>query len=383
MDRPRALYVHVPFCARVCPYCSFNVTSRFDAGSTDRFLDAVERELAGLGPPGPIPLQTLYLGGGTPTVLDPTRLERLLAILGRRADPETLIEWTVETNPDSMTAEKASALEEAGVTRVSIGAQSLQPRFLAKLGRTHAPDDVRRCLDLLRKAGIGQINVDLMYGLPGQSLEDWMRDVESALDLDPDHLSLYELTFDAGTPFTKQKVRGRIVQAEDSLAVGMFHAARERLSRSGIEWYEISNFAKPGCESEHNRTYWRNDPYFGVGPGAFGCVDGERTTNANDVSEWCRMVETTGAGVAVREPLSARDTFVETLAAGLRTREGVDLRALRERTGIDVLESHRSVLEGLGKRGLAEWTAERLRLLLPGVLLLDSVLLDFVEPSRT
>jgi oxygen-independent coproporphyrinogen-3 oxidase len=382
MKRPSALYAHVPFCARVCPYCSFNVTARFDEAVTDRFLAAIRTEIAALDPPGPLSLQTLYLGGGTPTVFDAGRLERLLGILRERLDPKALREWTVETNPDAMDSEKARLLREAGVTRVSIGAQSMQEPFLAKLGRTHSPDDVRRCVETLRKEGIGQINLDLMYALPEQSLEDWVSDVESVLALEPEHLSLYELTFDAGTPFTRQKTRGRIAQAEDSLAVTMFHAARERLSRAGIEWYEISNFALEGCESAHNRTYWRNEPYYGVGPGAFGCTGLARTTNAMDVAEWCGLVESRGSGIAEREELSARDTFVETLASGLRTRDGVDLRELERRTGIDVLESHATVLEGLRDRGLAEWTKGRLRLLLPGVLLLDAILLDFVEPSR-
>lgn len=382
MDLPRALYVHVPFCARICPYCSFNVTARRDSASIDRFLDAIQLELAGLGPQGLLPLETLYLGGGTPTVLDAARLERLIEVLRSRVDSAGIREWTVETNPDSLDPTKARLLKQAGVTRVSIGAQSMQERFLSRLGRTHRSADVTRAVDVLRTAGIAQINVDLIYGLPEQTLADWVRDIESVLSLDPDHLSLYELTFDPGTPFTRQKLRGRIVQAEDSVAVSMFHAARERLSKAGIEWYEISNFSKPGCESDHNRVYWRNEPYFGIGPGAFGCTDGDRTTNAANVSEWCGLVESRGTGVVEREHLSAHDTFVETLAAGLRTREGVDLAELRRRTRIDVLESHRALLGGLRERGLAEWTPDRLRLLLPGVLLLDTVLLDFLEPSR-
>jgi oxygen-independent coproporphyrinogen-3 oxidase len=158
----------------------------------------------------------------------------------------------------------------------------------------------------------------------------------------------------------------------------MFSAARERLSAAGIEWYEISNFATPGHESEHNRTYWRNEPYWGVGPGAFGCVDETRTTNACDVAEWQRLVGSTGSGVLEREPLSAHDTFVETLAAGLRTREGVNLDVLRRRTGLDVMQTHRAFLESLRARGLADWSAERLWLTLPGVLVLDSILLEFL-----
>jgi oxygen-independent coproporphyrinogen-3 oxidase len=382
MTSPTALYVHVPFCSQVCPYCAFNVTSRYDDGLLDRFLRAIGRELSGLASARPLKLKSLYLGGGTPTALDARRLDLLLGLMKDRTDPGSIAEWTVEANPDALTSEHARVLKNEGVTRVSLGAQSFQKRFLHALGRTHGPDDVRESIRTLRSAGLANLNVDLMYGLPSQTLDAWVQDVEAAIGLGVEHVSLYELTFEEGTPFARGLDRGRIPRADDSLAVAMFRAARERLSDAGIEWYEISNFAKPGFESEHNRNYWRNDPYFGVGPGAFGCVDDVRTTNVRDVAAWCRQVETTGTGIEEREPLGARDTFVETLAAGLRTRDGVDLAALRTRTGMDVLETHRDVLEKLKAGGLAAWTSDRLRLTLEGVLLLDSILLDFVEPAR-
>jgi oxygen-independent coproporphyrinogen-3 oxidase len=379
MGSPSALYLHVPFCGRVCPYCAFNVTSRFDAAGLDCFIDAATAELSALDEGRPLGLKTIYVGGGTPTELDPDRLGSLLSAVRERCDPAGIVEWTVEANPDTLDEQKASTMKAAGVTRVSLGAQSLQPRFLKRLGRTHTPEDVRASVETLLEAGFDRVNVDLIYAQPEQGLDDWRRDLDAVLELGISHLSLYELTFEPTTPFGRGHARGSIAKADDSLAVAMFSAAKERLSESGLEWYEISNFAVPGHESEHNRVYWRNEPYFGVGPGAFGCVGGVRTMNACDVLEWQRLVLTTGSGVVERDLLGPRETFVETLAAGLRTREGVDLEALRNRTGLDVTRTHEREIAALQARGLAEIGANRFRLTLAGVLVLDSILLDFVN----
>ena len=206
-----------------------------------------------------------------------------------------------------------------------------------------------------------------------------MNDLDDVLDLGVSHLSLYELTFEAGTPFGRGSARGSIARADDGLALEMFSLARERLASRGLEWYEISNFAVPGHESEHNRIYWRNEPYYGVGPGAFACVGGERTMNAREVAEWSRRVDSTGSGVEERDVLTPRDTFVETLACGLRTREGVDLASLRRRIGLDFDDRERRRIAELSASGLAEIDEDRLRLTLAGVVVLDSILLDFVR----
>jgi oxygen-independent coproporphyrinogen III oxidase len=379
MGSASALYLHVPFCSRICPYCAFNVTSRFDPAVLDRFIEASTDELSALDLGRPLRLKTIYVGGGTPTELDPDRLGRLLRAISSRCDPAAVVEWTVEANPDGLSPEKASVLKASGVSRVSLGAQSLQERLLKRLGRTHTAGDVRTAVATLREAGFERINVDLIYAQPEQTLEAWVRDLDAVLELGITHLSLYELTFEPTTPFGRGHARGAIPRADDALAVAMFSTARERLAEAGLEWYEVSNFAVPGHESEHNRVYWRNEPYFGVGPGAFGCLDDVRTMNASDVLEWERLVASTGSGVFEREALTSANTFVETLASGLRTREGVDLEVLRRRTGFDVTRTHAAAIASLRERGLAEVTPDRLRLTLAGVLVLDSILLDFLD----
>lgn len=378
MGAPDALYLHVPFCGRICPYCAFNVTSRFDSAGLDRFIDTAAAELLALDGGRQLTLRTIYVGGGTPTELDAGRLRRLLEVVRNRCNPQAIVEWTVEANPDTLDEDRASAMKSTGVSRVSLGAQSMQERFLKRLGRTHTAGDVETGVGILRKAGFDRINVDLIYAQPEQTLSDWERDLDAVLNLGISHLSLYELTYEQSTPFGRGQARGAIARADEELTVAMFTLAREKLAGRGIEWYEVSNFAIPGHESEHNRTYWRNEPYFGVGPGAFGCVDGVRTTNACDVLEWQKLVETTGSGVVERDVLSPSDTFVETLAAGLRTREGVDIGVLESRTGFDVTQTHAREIGALRSRGLAEISGGRFRLTLPGVLVLDSILPDFL-----
>jgi oxygen-independent coproporphyrinogen-3 oxidase len=380
MSRPTALYVHVPFCSRICPYCAFTVTSRYDGELIRKYIDAIGAEIRSLGT-RPLLLETVYVGGGTPSVLPDDALGRLLGTIGDACDRSRILEWTVEVNPESIDPRKARTLREAGVTRVSVGAQSMQPRFLARLGRTHEPEDVRNAVRILRDAGLANVNVDLIYGQPEQSVEQWVQDVDEVLELSVPHLSLYELTYESGTPFGRGHERGAMKRADDSVAVAMFTAALERLSRTGIEWYEVSNFARPGFESLHNQVYWRNEPYWGVGPGAFGCDRSSRTTNAADVSEWMRRVEASGRGIVEDEPLGPGETFVETLATGLRTRSGVDLARLIERTGIDPRVTHGRHIEELCGSGLAELTPERLVLTLRGVLVLDSILLGFLDRS--
>jgi oxygen-independent coproporphyrinogen-3 oxidase len=379
MDAPKSLYVHVPFCDRICPYCAFTVTDERGPSSMERFLAGIDRELATVAPAGTAALDTIYVGGGTPTALDEPRLSRLLRSLAAKARGGRVLEWTVEANPGTVDDRKAAAMTAAGVTRLSLGAQSMDDRLLRRLGRTHAAVDVRTAVAVARRAGFADLNVDLIYGQPGQTLERWLCDVDAVIDLAPTHVSLYELTFEPGTPFGLGRARGTIPRAPESLVLDMFHGARVRLAEAGLAWYEVSNFAAPGRESLHNQVYWRNEPYFGIGPGAFACTGLVRTTNAAALDAWATLVETTGQGVAERDLLSARDTFVECLAAGLRTRAGVDLDVLQARTGFDLLDTHLRQVDDLVARALAELDGRRLRLTLEGVLILDAILPVFLD----
>lgn len=373
MDAPRCLYVHVPFCERKCPYCAFNSYAGSRRNEADAYLDALLIELASLG--RFLELDTIYVGGGTPTALEPAAFGRLLQ--GLQAVAGRPLEWTVEANPGTVTEDHLAALVSAGVNRISMGVQSMDPEGLRRMGRIHTADDVRQTVEALRAHGITNVNLDLIYGQPGQDVDAFIADVEAVLELEPDHLSLYALQYEDGTAFTRERDAGRLEEAAEELVIAQFHAARERLARAGFEQYEVSNFARPGRRSLHNLNYWRNLPYFGIGAGAWGCVDGYRLLNESDPRTYTRRVLDEGAAYVSKETLGPKETYVETLASGLRTTEGVDLAALRERTGLDASVLHGEHLDMIFSNGLATMDEGRLVLTVDGLCVLDELLLPF------
>ncbi|MEE2711215.1 MAG: radical SAM family heme chaperone HemW [Planctomycetota bacterium] len=372
MDTPRCLYVHVPYCERKCPYCAFNSYAGSHRDEAEAYLDALLAELGALGPA--LQLETIYVGGGTPTALAPSALARLLDSLRRVASPR---EWTVEANPGTVTAEHIRALVAAGVNRISMGVQSMAPDGLKRMGRIHTADDVRDTVRALRESGIRNINLDLIYGQPDQDVEAFVSDVEAVLDLQPDHLSLYALQYEEGTAFTKARDAGRLQEASEDTVLAQFHAAQTRLVAAGFSQYEVSNFARPGRRSLHNLNYWRNLPYYGIGAGAWGCVDGHRVLNESEPRTYARRVLEEGTACVSKEELGPQETYLETLAAGLRTAEGVDLETLRERTGLDARVRHGDHLNMIVERGLGAMSDGRLVLTTDGLWVLDELLLPF------
>jgi len=374
--RPRSLYVHVPFCERKCPYCAFNSHAGASGDAIGRYVDALLKELSCL--PAPLELETIYVGGGTPTALPAESLRRLTRAIGDSLATRVR-EWTVEINPGTATTDRLSALLDGGVNRISMGVQSMNPRRLRRLGRIHTAEDVCHTVETLHDAGLRNINLDLIYGQPEQDLAEWMYDVEAILAQGPEHISLYALQFEEGTPYGRAHEEGRLTGGSEDLVLEMFHVAREALSREGFHLYELSNFAQSGRESRHNQTYWRNEAYFGIGAGAYSCVDGERRQNENDPDRYAEMIEEQGNAVIEREILGPRETYLETLAAGLRTTEGVDLVRLRERTALDVEELHGEHVRQLVDRGLAQKRTGRLSLTTEGLWVLDTVMEPFLD----
>ena len=374
---PRNLYVHIPFCERKCPYCAFNSYGGRKVEGMSRYVDALLHELDQLGPLDHV--ETIYVGGGTPTSLSALDLHRVLHRLRSVTRQDRLIEWTVEANPGTVTPERLQALVDAGVGRVSMGVQSMNPDRLRVLGRIHSADDVRQTVALLRQAGIEAINLDLIYGQPDQRTDAFLQDLDQILALDPDHISLYALQFEEGTAYTRALERGRLEEAPEDVVVETFHGALERVVAAGFDLYEISNFARPGCESRHNQAYWRNAPYYGIGAGAYACVDGHRLLNENDPDTYTERMMTTGDAVCERERLTPSATYVETLASGLRTTVGVDLDELVARTGLDPRDLHARHLERIIDNGLARQDGSRLALTLDGLWLLDSIMEPFLN----
>ena len=319
---PRALYIHIPFCASKCPYCDFN-SYVAEGQPVDRYLDALEREMeltARQFPPAP--LRSVFVGGGTPTVLSPKQLTRLLEAVRRHFPLEPDAEITVEANPGSADPAKLEALRAGGANRISFGAQSFDDGLLAAIGRDHTARDIAISVREARRAGFGNISIDLMFGLPGQTLAQLADSVEKALELDLPHYSLYSLKIEENTPFYHLYRRGELRLPDEDAEADMYEHLRRRLAEAGYVHYEISNFARPGFESRHNLTYWRNEPYYGVGAGAHGYVKGWRHVNVRGVEAY---IEAASRGLPRLSQfrVGAREAMEDFMMVGLRMPAGV------------------------------------------------------------
>jgi oxygen-independent coproporphyrinogen-3 oxidase len=329
---PRAAYIHVPFCAHHCGYCDFAVATGQDH-LIELYLDALATELATLGTPRPV--RTLFLGGGTPTYLSAAQLERLLAAALRWLPLEEGHEFTVEANPDTLDSDKVRVLADHGVTRASLGAQSFHPHLLRVLEREHDPGHVARAVECVRQR-IAQVSLDLIFGVPGQTEAEWRADLAQALDLRPDHVSTYGLTYEKGTRLWKQRQRGRLQPLGEEEELTLYRAAIDTLEAAGFEHYEISNFARPDRRSRHNQVYWANEAYFGFGMGAARYVLGRRELNTRDLRGYIRRVLSGEPATFQSEELGPAERARETMAVQLRRAEGIDRAAFRVQTGFDL-----------------------------------------------
>jgi oxygen-independent coproporphyrinogen-3 oxidase len=329
---PRAAYVHVPFCAHHCGYCDFAIAVGRDDLS-DRYVAAVTAELASLGRPRPV--QSIFLGGGTPTHLALGPLAVLLTAARHWLPLEPGGEFSIEANPEDLSAEKVALLAEHGITRVSLGAQSFHPHLLQVLDRRHRPDEVPRAVERVRQQ-IAEVSLDLIFGVPGQTETEWREDLAKALALAPDHVSTYGLTYEKGTPLWKERQRGRIQALGEEEELALYTAAIDTLEAAGFEHYEISNFALPGRRSRHNRVYWANEAYFGFGMGAARYVLGRRELNTRDLLTYLRKVEAREPATFQSEELGPQERARETMAVQLRRTEGIDRERFRDQTGFDL-----------------------------------------------
>lgn len=369
MVPPRAAYVHVPFCRRRCGYCDFTVVAGRD-GLQDEYLNALEVEIRSLRFPRPV--DSLYVGGGTPTHLTPARLSRLLTLLAHWFPLDRQGEWSVEANPADLDGEKMRVLQSYGVNRISLGAQSFSARKLRVLERDHGAQDVRRAFSSAREH-FPSVAMDLMFAVPGESLDEWRQDLAAAIALRPDHLSTYGLTFEKGALFWGRRQRDLLTPVDDNTQRAMYETAIDRLTADGWEHYEISNFARPGHRCRHNEVYWRGDHYFGVGPGAARYVDGCRQTNHRSTSTYVRRLLAGQSPVAESERLAPADRAREQLVFRMRMLEGVLRSEFAERTGFDVDELVGESLRKFTRLGLLEDHLGRIRLTREGLLLSDTI----------
>ncbi|MHC4914662.1 MAG: radical SAM family heme chaperone HemW [Planctomycetota bacterium] len=372
------LYLHVPFCGKRCRYCAFASTV-YDSGLVGRYLTCLggeaagrSAELSGLAP------ATLYVGGGTPTCLSPGELRRLGEIVSSTGAVGRVKEMTVEANPASADARRLAVLREFGFDRVSLGAQSFDDAELKLLGRAHRAGDVGEAVRACRRAGFGAVSLDLIFGLPGQSVAAFTGSLERALELEPEHVSLYGLTWEEGTPLADELNAGLTAPPPQELEREMYLGAVERTAAAGYRHYEIANFALPGSECLHNLNYWRGGEYLGLGAGAFSFLGGERFGNARPPREYCTQIEDYGEAVEERERLEPERAAREALMLGLRLTEGVELEEFRARTGFDAADLFGGSLEEHRGAGRLELSGGRLRLTLEGILVANSVMADFI-----
>jgi oxygen-independent coproporphyrinogen-3 oxidase len=367
----QGIYVHVPFCARKCGYCDFySVVGGEEAH--EEFLDLVAREAVLLAREFPAvartPSDTVYLGGGTPTVTGAERLVRLLALLRDRFPLAEGAEISVEANPGTVSAEDLERLREGGFNRLSLGVQSFRPATLSALGRSHTVDDVRSTYRNARKANFASVGIDLIFGNPGQSPEDWGSDLDRAVTFLPDHVSAYALSPEPGTPVHAAIARGESSLPEDDDVARMYGAAREALAAAGYRHYEISNFSRPGRECRHNLKYWRREGYLGLGPSAHGLLFpgeaapcGVRTANPPSLAEYARRVREGLLPWADAATCDRGDAWKDFLVFGLRLAEGVSLAEGEGRYGPPP-EELREAAARLADSGSLLREGERLRL---------------------
>jgi oxygen-independent coproporphyrinogen-3 oxidase len=371
------LYVHIPFCSSRCSYCDF-ATGLYQTELAERYVTALIEEIRTSGHTG-ANVDTVYFGGGTPSLLAPAQLDCFLATLSEQFEIDPASEITLEINPGSVTREKLEAFRSVGINRASFGAQTFDDRELAKLGRSHTAADALKTFADLRSAGFTNISFDLIAGLPGQTLDGWQRNIKQALDLNPEHLSFYLLEVHSGTPLAEHIRRGLQPVPDDDLAGVMYRWMLDHASEAGYEHYEISNLCRPGFHSRHNVKYWTAAPYYG-----FGCsshsYDGRarRWSNHRDLLKYVETIENGTSPIVDEQELSETDVRAEALFLGMRLMRGVDVRRYRESFGVDLREAHAADLDRFHKAGLLEFDGDLIRLTRSGALLSNEVFAAFV-----
>jgi oxygen-independent coproporphyrinogen-3 oxidase len=365
----RHLYVHVPFCAKICPYCAFYV-HQGGVNQQKEFVTALREEWRQAREEFPLDLETVYFGGGTPSVLPADLFGELVMPLHDSTPCVAPREFTLEVNPATVTAAKAAAWRAAGVNRISLGAQSFDVDMLRLLGRQHAPGDIAETCALLRIHGFENINIDLIFALPGQSEALWEETLRAALASAPNHISAYALTYEEDTPFFEKLQRGEWRQDEER-EIAMFERTREILGAAGLVDYEVSNFARPGFESRHNLGYWRGEDYLGLGPSACSTIGASRWRNVPDTRAYAERIARGESVRGEREEIDAATRTRERIMFGLRMREGVALDEFSPAAQAEELRK-------LQTHGLAVQEDGRVRLTPRGQLVADSVAGMFV-----
>ncbi len=383
MSEPFALYVHVPWCRHVCPYCDFNVYAAAEPPERE-YADAVTRELATHARDvrwSGRQAKSVYLGGGTPSLLSPAAIDTILGAVARVFGFAEPVEVSLEANPGTISPERLAAYRRGGIGRLSLGAQSFEPRHLRSLGRDHGADDVARAVAAARAAGFGNVSLDLIFGVPGETPDEWARDLAAAVALRPEHVSAYALTYEEGTPYHAWRASGRLTPVSEDDEATMAETTVSVLRDAGLARYEISSWARPGFESRHNQSYWDGSDYLGVGAGAHSFhrdpAPGRRWMNERMPAAYLAAVQRSGLAVAREDRLDVAQARGEFVMTGLRRLAGADAEAFARRFGVPLEEAFPQV-GTLVADGLLERAGAHVRLTARGLAFADTVAARFL-----
>jgi oxygen-independent coproporphyrinogen-3 oxidase len=377
--KPAGIYIHIPFCRSRCSYCDF-ATGIYTSALAERYVPNLVKEIKCFGQVEKAEsVDSIFFGGGTPSLLSPAQLEMILTAVDQRFVVSAEAEVTMEMNPGTVTPETLHAYRQLGVNRASFGAQTFDDNELARLGRSHTADDTHRTFRDLRDAGFDNVSFDLIAGLPGQTLSGWRRNLDEAFSMKPEHLSFYLLEVHEGTPLSKHIRVGLQPKPDEDLAVSMYELMLDRAAEAGYEHYEISNLCLPGFESRHNSKYWTGAPYYGFGCSAHS-YDGSfrRWANERDVMGYVEMIEQDGSAIVDKTQLTPEERRSEAVFLGLRMMQGLSMKEYARAFGTDLVAKHQDDLARFREAGLIECCGDLLKLTRAGALLSNEVFAAFV-----
>lgn len=377
------LYVHIPFCVSRCIYCGFYSTVGID--KRDEYLDALQKEIEIRNEYLNEDINTIYIGGGTPSALSNKQLERLFRIIGKfveeknkcRITENKEFEFTIECNPNDLDDEKIDLLRESLVNRVSMGVQTFDDSRLKFIKRRHNSAQAKEVFRKLRKAGFGNISIDLMFGFPNQTIDEWGKDIDEAIGLQPEHLSVYSLMIEEGTPLYNLVAAGKVKEIDEEKSLAMYKLLCKKMEESGYEHYEISNFAKHGCHSRHNSSYWRDIPYMGIGAAAHSYDGLSRQWNISDLNKY---IDEIGKGKVSfeREIIDETTHFNDIITTATRTAEGISLEKIKREFGDKYLNNLMNEAKKHIANGMLEIADDNLRLTKEGVFISDYIMSDLI-----
>jgi len=372
-----ALYVHIPFCIKKCLYCDF-FSYRFDISLVHRYTEALIEEIKNIKVRNTYLVKTVYIGGGTPSILPGEDMEVLFGAIYKSFKIINNPEITIEVNPGTVNERKLKLYRELGINRISIGVQSLQPEELKLLGRIHTPEEAIKSIELAEKVGFDNINIDLIYSIPNQTVNSWKATLKQALNMSIKHISIYGLMYEPGTPLYKALTKGKVTPLSEDVELEIFNISQRILAENGLLWYEISNYSIEGFECKHNLTYWEGDDYLGIGVSSHSFIENERYSNTPNIGSYINLVKNRQSPRVWVQKLSLLDKAKELVILGLRLRKGINLVEVYEKTGVDIKKLYGKSIDKLIQEELITFDGDTLFLTERGRLLGNLVFEEFI-----